>query len=198
MADRLLCDDHKNWIAVDQKVTSPEFPALSMAIQGLGFTHQWLRKMEYEIIMNGLVAANNSQLYQGYQQTSVFWYKQIEFQATFYFATYWVKSLFEVVSIINNGRGVHDPRVYKKSLNDLARLLNIIREPFAKHQIERTNVLSFPMPRLILGNDNSICWNAIDKNGEKHEFSRVYLAERFIRDVMAASEKKRIGAVRTP
>jgi hypothetical protein len=189
MADRFLCDDHKNWVTVDQRITSPAFPALSMAIQGLGFTHQWLRRMEYDIIMNGLVAENNPQLYQSYQQTSSFWHQQLEFQAAFYFATYWVKSLFEVVAIINNGRGVRDPQIYKKSLNNLARLLNIIREPFAKHQIERTNALGFPMPRLVLGNDNPICWGAIDKNGEHHEFSRVYLAERFIRDVMAASEK---------
>jgi hypothetical protein len=54
MVARFLCDDPKNWIAVDQQVTSPEFQALSLAIQGLGVTHHWLRKMEYEFIMNGL------------------------------------------------------------------------------------------------------------------------------------------------
>ena len=64
MAAPLLCDDHRNWIAVDQEVTSPDFRALSLAIQGLGATHHWLRKMEYELVMNGIVEEHDPEMYQ--------------------------------------------------------------------------------------------------------------------------------------
>jgi hypothetical protein len=37
---------------------------------------------------------------------------------------------------------------------------------------------------LILGTDNRIGWRVIDKDGEEHTFSRVYLAERFIKDIV--------------
>jgi hypothetical protein len=184
MVARFLCDDPKNWIAVDQQVTSPKFQALSLAIQGLGVTHHWLRKMEYEFIMNGLVAKKDPDLYLSYQRTWAAQLKQIEAQPTFYFAMYWVKSLAEVIAIIRNGRGVRGGIAYKERLNDLAKILNIIRQPFAKHQVAGANDLIFPLPMLILETDNCIGWRVIDKDREEHTFSRVYLAERFIKDIV--------------
>lgn len=184
MVARLLCDDHKNWMAVDQQVTSPDFQALSLAIQGLGVTHHWLRRMEYELVMNGLVAERDPELYQSYQRTWAAHLRQAEIQPTFYFAMYWVKSLADVVAIVRNGRGVRDETVDKEKLNDLAKILNIIRQPFAKHQVAQASDLLFPLPVLILGNDNCIGRHVIDKNGEEHQFSRVHLAERFIKDIL--------------
>ena len=140
MVARLLCDDHKSWIAVDQQVTSPDFQALSLAIQGLGVTHHWLRKMEYELIMNDLVAENKPELYQSYQQTWAAQLRHAEVQPTFYFAMYWVKSLAEVVAIIRNGRGVRGGTVYKERLNSLAKILNIMRQPLAKHQVAEASI----------------------------------------------------------
>jgi hypothetical protein len=180
----LLCDDHKNWVAVDQQITSPDFLALSLAIQGLGVTHHWLRKMEYEFVMNGLVEKHDPELYRSYQRTWAANARQAEIQPTFYFAMYWVKSLAEVVAIIRNGRGVRGGEVYKERLNKLAKTLNIIRQPLAKHQIAEASDLLFPLPILILGQGNCIGWRVIDKKGEEHTFSRVYLAERFIKDVL--------------
>jgi hypothetical protein len=184
MAAPLLCDDHKNWIAVHQQVTSPDFRALSLAIQGLGVTHHWLRKMEYELVMNGLVEKHDPELYRSYQRTWAANLSQAEIQPTFYFAMYWVKSLAEVVSIIRNGRGVRGGTTYKDKLNDLARILNLIRQPFAKHQVAEASKLLFPLPILILGNDNCIGWYVIDKGRKEHQFSRVYLADRFIKDIL--------------
>jgi hypothetical protein len=165
MAAPLLCDDHKNWIAVDQQVTSPDFPALSLAIQGLGVTHHWLRKMEYELVMNGLVEKHDPELYQSYQRTWAANLRQAEIQPTFYFAMYWIKSLAEVVSIIRNGRGVRDGTTYKDKLNDLARTLNLIRQPLAKHQVAEASELLSPLPILILANDNCIGWYLSTKAG---------------------------------
>jgi hypothetical protein len=159
MAAPLLCDDHKNWIAVDQQVTSPDFPALSLAIQGLGVTHHWLRKMEYGLVMNGLVEKHDPELYQSYQRTWAANLRQAEIQPTFYFAMYWIKSLAEVVSIIRNGLGVRDGTTYKDKLND-------IRQPLAKHQVAEASELLLPLPILILANDNCIGWYAIDKGGK--------------------------------
>jgi hypothetical protein len=184
MAAPILCDDHRNWIAVDQQVTSPDFRALSLAIQGLGATHHWLRKMEYELVMNGIVEEHDPALYQSYQRTWAANLRQAEIQPTFYFAMYWVKSLAEVVAVIRNGRGVRDGVVYKERLNGLAKTLNIIRQPLAKHQIAEASDLLFQLPILILGHDNCIGWRVIDKKAEEHTFSRVYLAERFIKDVL--------------
>jgi hypothetical protein len=184
MGVQLLCDDPKNWIAVAQQLTSPDFPALTLVIQGLGVTHQWLRKMEYEMIMDGLVAEKDPELYQSYQRTWAAQLRQVEVQPTFYFAMYWVKSLAEVVTIIRNGRGVRGGTTYKERLNELAGMINLIRQPFAKHQIAGSSELLFPMPVLILGADNCIGWHALDKDGQEHQFSRVYLAERFIRDLL--------------
>jgi hypothetical protein len=184
MVAPLLCDDHKNWVAVDQQVTSPDFRALSLAIQGLGNTHHWLRKMEYELVMNGLVEQYDPELYLSYQRTWAAHLRQAEIQPTFYFAMYWVKSLAEVVAVIRNGRGVRGGTAYKERLNELAKMLNIIRQPFAKHQVAGASDLLFPLPILILGDYNCIGWRAIDKTGKEHTFSRIYLAERFIKDVL--------------
>jgi hypothetical protein len=156
MAAELQCDDHRNWIAVDQQVTSPDFRALSLAIQGLGVTHHWLRKMEYELVMNGLVEKHDPELYQSYQRTWAANLRQAEIQPTFYFAMYWVKSLAEVVSIIRNGRGVRDGTTYKDKLNDLARILNLIRQPFAKSERGPALRLRFVDERRLLGYPGTI------------------------------------------
>jgi hypothetical protein len=129
-----------------------------------------------------------------YQRTWAAQLRHAEVQPTFYFAMYWVKSFAEVVAIVRNGRGVRGGTVYKERLNGLAKILNIIRQPFAKHQVAEASDLIFPLPIMILGSDNCIGWRVIDKNGEEHEFSRVYLAERFIKQARSA----RCSAPRSP
>jgi hypothetical protein len=79
---------------------------------------------------------------------------------------------------------VRDGATYKDKLNDLARILNLIRQPFAKQQVAEANELLFPLPISILGNDNCIGWHVIDKGGKEYQFSRVYLADRFIKDML--------------
>jgi hypothetical protein len=185
MAAPLLCDDQRSWVAVDQQVTSTDFQALTLAIQGLGLTHEWLRKIEHELAMNAVIEEHDKELYLEYRRTwSSLLYDRLQVQPAFYFAMYRVKSLLEVTSIIRNERGIKGENDYRKTLNDLAGALNIIRQPLAKHQVEGGKTLSFPKPILVLGDENCFGWEAVDKNGQEHRFSGVNLAEHFIKAIL--------------